>query len=666
MSDLVLLIISIIAIVILFIVSILIIKKKVTKLSKTIIWFFIPVYIVGWVLYFCAIYSEQEIPLIVKIFQTSFATLKCFALDLNIGVVSNLIKSNIVYAIALCFTWFLASLNTVYILLLALFFGFKDSIRAILIRKKPHYIIILDNFEQLEAINNLNMPSIIILNNSIELKNKARKYSCKKYCFIYNENKQIALESAGINTKGTIVLSLSTEPTTNLLYLNILNEMIPNYNQFFINYDTFDVSKYVNKNKNIIVYSMEDLVARDFVTRYPLYQEIDSSMIDTNKAMLKNTDINHFFLGYNKYSEQLLYNIILNYQMINDKIKLYICDDDAKMFIDQFNGRYFVNKHIQDILKDDNQKSQYFDIEPSRFEMIPIAYEKDSYELKINILNNMGSYNLYYIDYEDDKSNFEKAIELDNFLKNNQAGNYKIYVRFSSNNKFNITELKNRNISIYGDNESILSKRVIIDQSLDELAKMVNYFYSCRYNQNDKDIDSLWNGLSLIDKNSNRFAAMNIMSKLNLLGLTLTINSNEGAISNEEYFNIYSNGFMGRELNMDNYQYDNSRINLGILEHYRWNTFQILNGIHPMKKDQIFKDKKYTRRDSERMLHSNILSLKGLLDLEKYLLNCDFLSLEERNSSSKILIKDFDLMDNLPDILSNTNYKIIRIDGKRI
>ncbi len=293
--------------------------------------------------------------------------------------------------------------------------------------------------------------------------------------------------------------------------------------------------------------------------------------------------------------------------------------------------------------------------------MNSITSNRNSYNLKKEILKNIGSYNLYYIDYNDDKINFEKAIEFDDFLKNLQINNYKIYVRFSINNQFNLQELKNRNILIYGQNDFILSKRIIIDQSLDDLAKMVNYFYTKKYCNNDLDVDDLWSKLSLMDKNSNRSAAMNIITKLNLIGLTLIEGSTDKKISNSEYYKIYANNNLNRNLDMNCYDYSNKRINLGILEHYRWNNFQILNGIHPMKKGLIFENNKYNRKKTDLKLHSNILSLKGILELENYLSDWDMITPEERKKESQILIKDFDLMDNLPAIIENSNLCIIKL-----
>lgn len=103
MSNITLTIISSLSIAVLLIIAIIVVKKKITKLGKTILWFFLPVYVISWILYFCAIYSNDSgIPLFMKIIQTSVVALKSFALDLNISIVSDLVKSNVVYTIALC------------------------------------------------------------------------------------------------------------------------------------------------------------------------------------------------------------------------------------------------------------------------------------------------------------------------------------------------------------------------------------------------------------------------------------------------------------------------------------------------------------------------------------------------------------------------------------
>ena len=71
---------------------------------------------------------------------------------------------------------------------------------------------------------------------------------------------------------------------------------------------------------------------------------------------------------------------------------------------------------------------------------------------------------------------------------------------------------------------------------------------------NELTIDELWDKLTLIDKNSNRSAAMNIISKLNLLGLTLSKNSSIKGISNDEYFKIYANSNLNRNLDINDYK----------------------------------------------------------------------------------------------------------------
>lgn len=661
MSNLVVGIISIIDILVLLFIAIFIIKKRVIKIERTLLWFFIPVYIVNWSLYFCAVFDfKSDTSIYLQIVEISIDALKCFILDFNIDAVSYLVKTNALYAVALFSTWLLSSFNTIYILVLSMFFTFWDQARAKFINKKPHYIVIIDDFSSLDYVFELDLESIIILDDNINLKKEAREFSSKRFCFIYNDDKEKALYIAGIKTKGTIVISLSKNENKNLEYLKVLNKIAPSYVKSFINYSSFDAKSFVD-NKNVFIYNIEDLVARDFISKYPLYKEINSNMIDESKAILKDTNIKHFFMGFNKFSKALLINLVMNYQMINDRIKLYICDLNATNILNSFNGSYYVNKYIQDINNNDLKKNEYFDLEDSRFDISPISYEKDSYELKMELIRMAGSFNLYYIDYDNDLVNFEAAMELESLLKSYQITNYKIYVRLYDKAKFDFEGLNKRNIYIYGDNKSILSKRIIIEEKMDDFAKIINAYYSSIYNNDNKSVDEQWDSLSLIDKCSNRSAAMNIIAKLNLIGLGLAKDKNTKGISNEEYYQIYANGDLSRNIDMKNYNFDNKRINLGILEHYRWNSFQILNNIMPMKKENIFKNNKYNRKNKEERAHSNILSLKGLLDLEEYLAKLEALGEEERKTASQIFIKDFDLMDNLPLIIKDSEYKIVSL-----
>lgn len=663
MSDLVITIISSIAIATLFIIAFVIIKKKITKLGKTIVAFFLPVYCVSWVLYFCAVFTNDTgLPLYMKIMQVTIISLKSFALDLNINTILVLAKSNLVYSIALCCCWFLSCLNTLYLIILIFAAGFKEKIRVSHIKKNPHYIVILDNLNDLDSIDNLDMPSIVLLDNTIDLKNNSRKYSNKQITFVFNNDKKEALIKAGIKYKGVIILSLSKDKDVNLTFLNYANDILPEYNKTFINYDFLDVTAYFDEKKNINIYNLEDLIARDFIQKYPLYEQINPKLIDYSKAMVKSNKINHFFLGYNKISRTLMTYIIHNYQMVNGDLNIYLCDEFASDCIDSFNGKHFVNKEVSDLIDNGYSRDEYFELAKCNFKFHSLPYKYESYDLKKQILNNIGDYPIFYIDYNDDRINFEAALELDSFLRYSRVINYKIYVRFEKDSKINITELNSKNISTYGESKSIISKRVIIDQSLDFLAKRVNYFYYLmNVKDNKTDIDSLWDNLSIIDKNSNRFAALNIPVKLNLMGLKLTKDSNK-AISKDEYLGIYNNSKeLVRDLNMVNYDYSNPRINLGILEHYRWNTYQLMFNVRPMKKCDIFKDNKYINKDKINKEHSNILSLEGLFDLENTIAECEFLSLEDRNSKSKIFIKDFDLMDNLFEILNDSKVYITKI-----
>lgn len=348
--------------------------------------------------------------------------------------------------------------------------------------------------------------------------------------------------------------------------------------------------------------------------------------------------------------------------MIKDEIKIYIIDKNAKEIISKHDGTYYSNQIIKNMIKNGYDKNEYFELWNIMFDMIPFTYDRGSYKVKETILNNLGNYSLIYVDYGSDLINYEEALNLAIYLKHNLIKNIKIYVKINNIKNINIEKLNDFNISIYGENIEELQVKFIENETLDYMAIRVNYYYAKKnYKLTNLDTDlSLWNDCTLLSKNSNRNVATNIIAKLNLLGLTLSNNPSDKGITKEEFLNIYNPSLeKGVNIDLSTYKYDNPRINLAILEHYRWNTFQLFTNIFEMKKQEIFKNNIYVRKDEKKNLHSNILSLKGLLDLEQAILNNEYLEQEVKEKESQIFIKDFETMDNIYEIIEGTTYKIV-------
>lgn len=127
------------------------------------------------------------------------------------------------------------------------------------------------------------------------------------------------------------------------------------------------------------------------------------------------------------------------------------------------------------------------------------------------------------------------------------------------------------------------------------------------------------------------------MSKMAMLGLEIT-DDNEGAISEEEYLNIYDENHCISENTtyfIRNKKNISKRDALAFLEHQRWNAFMICDGYIPMKKSKIkvYKENdkvKLYKNDTNLRLHACITTFDGL---EEYF---DFMAkkLEEENIMS--------------------------------
>ncbi|MBF0103073.1 MAG: hypothetical protein HQK77_19415 [Desulfobacterales bacterium] len=163
----------------------------------------------------------------------------------------------------------------------------------------------------------------------------------------------------------------------------------------------------------------------------------------------------------------------------------------------------------------------------------------------------------------------------------------------------------------FASHESICSIDVVINERLDNMAKAVNDYYAKRYN------GSKWKDLTMFHKESSRANAEHINTKLYLLGLkaveTQNTATHEG-VSKEKY----------EELLVENIEL------LSKVEHLRWNAFHYLNGW-----------KYATERDNNKKFHNCLTEWDNLSEKDKQ--------------------KDRDTLINIPQILEEGGYQLVKI-----
>ena len=663
--------ISVIAIILLAALSVFIFIKRPNKLGKTVLWFMIPVFVIGILLHYMGLdFCDGETPWHYKLLSSIISGFRMFGFYLSSSAVEDLVVDNNLYAVAITILYVVASMNSIYIFIIVIYSNFKNEIKALLFKNKEHYIILgnsKDSFNLANDISKIGGKIIVLLDKTKENKELITKYNDRNIAFLLSKNKKKLLKKAGILKAHCTIVSLESDEELNLQNAIAISELINNNSKAYISFDDISHNHYLSvcKNKNIKFFNKHKLISSLFVFENRLFKLMGIDKIDV-KLNTPKVDIKHVFLGFNETSENILVDLILNYQLIDKDFNSLIYVGNAKEKEERFYSSYYAYKDIEQIILDESKKEtkEYLDLENIKMNLTFNDDDFETYSFRREILSKINDQVFIYIDYDNDRINFDRAIDLNEFLKSHFRRNYYIFVRLKEPNLFDLDKILPENIITYGEESHIISKRIIIDEKLDVLAKQINHYYDVQRVKSGKgellSADESWNNLTYLQKESNRCAATSLIIKLNLMGLDLGAKNIDEAISEEEFLKIYK----GSEISLfglDSYDYNSPRTNLAILEHIRWNTFQIMNNTYPMKIDYIFYENKYNRVDKEHHLHSNITSFKGMLQLEQLIINAEFLENEVKKAESGIFVKDFEGMDNIFDIIKDSDFIICKI-----
>lgn len=185
--------------------------------------------------------------------------------------------------------------------------------------------------------------------------------------------------------------------------------------------------------------------------------------------------------------------------------------------------------------------------------------------------------------------------------------------------------------------------------------------------------EKLWQKLNSYQQSSNIASAINIFTKLNLLGLDITDN-NKCGLSELEYLNIYDENKLLEKNVLTYYNRTKPSISkrdaLAFMEHLRWNAFMLVNGYIPMPKSMIKVYKENDKliiykNDVNLRLHACITTNKGLEEyfdyLAKLIVKETNISYEESFNMVENKKYDYMLMDTVYTDLALLGVNIISI-----
>ncbi len=376
----------------------------------------------------------------------------------------------------------------------------------------------------------------------------------------------------------------------------------------------------------IDTFSISELLARTFIEEKPITKYLPGSYIE-DSAIKNGTEINVFILGFGKLGQELYRQSVLNNQLVTFDgeykvlpINYYLCDTNIDTAEWNISG-------LRETLSELNE-AEHFPLPELPFKTNVIDRTPASREVLTAIkvqVKKTNSYTLIIIDADEDCRNIEIGAKLKTMLFG--AENYHIFVRSEAA----YTE-DDELVTYFGNSEDVFNHDVIVNDSLSVMAKKLNEVYTAQYasaeerNRPDfaeyiqKKAEKDWNVLDYFTLYSNIYSAMNLRTKLNLLGLDYVKDGNGAntALIGERH------GHKG-EYAYNEYFTPSVRNALIAQEHARWNAYHLLSEYLPLDKNGITiksgdgKKVRFNVKNVAAKKHACLTTYNGLNDLSSYL-----------------------------------------------
>jgi hypothetical protein len=498
--------------------------------------------------------------------------------------------------------------------------------------------------------------------------------------------------------------------------------------------------------------------ARKFLWENPITKLIPSNWIDKDAARLKTHakdgrnvyKISNIFIGFGSTDEAILKSSIVNNQLLGVDYNALILSQDAaeqeKRFknsaiglFDKIENGKVIKRGAE--IKPNPEGNSYLESPSERNNIIFRKADVLSIELYDLIITEIeGSpvqngkavtppcdFATVIIALGNNKLSIETALELrqklyeaDLLFGKNGDSEYqrvKIMVKINENtihaDEMILNGITNNNkyrIEIFGANDEVLTEEYIIDEKLDILAKNI----ANRYEGNIETAIAVneWSTCTQLQRESNRYAAMAIRVKLNLLGFDLIegdkpdcdytgfhkaygINTaidlrterkrlektiklardeeKNGKVIPENILALKVKNEIIDLAERDGEGFANTpRNNLAMLEHQRWNAFYLANDWTKFPKEKIGAGRD-GRQDTIAKQHACITTFNGLINLREMQKNAEKAEIEKKNEkqyieaesllSADTIRHDFSTMDFLTAILEGSGFYIGKLEG---
>jgi hypothetical protein len=416
------------------------------------------------------------------------------------------------------------------------------------------------------------------------------------------------------------IFALSSEESKNAKVTLALLKQVQNDKmgedkvKFYVNTTDESAEKYfeiVNKEKNtdfeVRTFSIPDLMARQLFETHPIHSYMP---LDTESAKALS-GFTIFLAGLGPEGVEILRKSIYLGQFEGGNYRAIITDGEMAK-----KRGYLFNKYPG--LRN-NYQIETHEAEPG------------SEEFYGALESNISTINYIVLALDNDKLNIDTAIEIQRLI--NRSQNHKnpmIAVHITNNEDYEYLEKSQQlpNVRFFGRYSDIFTENIIINETMDIMARKMNALFNSIYNIEPADN---WRDLDTFTKESNRSAASNIATKLRLLNLEMEEKSEENAKS---------------AVNLNDYLEGERLENLSKQEHLRWNAFHFASGWVTWPLNQTKDAKK--AKDIINRRHACLVSWD---ELEEVTLRFN------QNPTYKQL--DREQVKNIPMIIEHAGYVVI-------
>lgn len=395
----------------------------------------------------------------------------------------------------------------------------------------------------------------------------------------------------------------------------------------------------------ITTFSADELICRRFTMRNPLTKYIPRDFYEEDTSLKTDADINISFIGFGTTNREMYRQCVNNNQFVkwNHKTQTYdVYPVQYHIFDNNIDTSHRYINGLKEDLKELN-KEDYFPLPSLPFEtkvhsFIP-HFDEENEDTKhfkkvlTTISEGQNSYNWIIIDTKDYYQNIKVGAKLRSMLEG--RSNYHIFI-YSG---FSFPE-DDEYITYWGNPDEIFNHDVVVNNSLSDLAFILNKKYVEKNKNIKEEIQESWKNLDHFKRFANTYAAINLKFKLNLLGLDVRKTedvpdiSNSARLLNEKYIKDIGHTCY------EDYKKRSTRNAMIAQEHARWNAYYLLKGFMPIEKAKIqvveksqedidkliakkgtlkpFDTKKLIKDDMKLKLHACITTHSGLYDLFLY------------------------------------------------